>query len=179
MVAIGYDLYCRLLDEAVREIKGEEVEKLEATVTTDLDAYLADDYVPASEEKILFYKRLADTSEERQIDELFDELEDRYGKAPEEARNLFELRRVKLRAAEVGIAEVDVGRKRVRFEFAEQPSGEMVTALVQKVELPVEFVQGSGGGGGRFAMKAQVEAGEALEKSAAVLEMLKASMTIP
>ncbi|MGD8395155.1 MAG: transcription-repair coupling factor [Candidatus Eiseniibacteriota bacterium] len=147
IVAVGYELYCRLLEETVNGLRGEASEQVETRVSTDLDAYLPDEYV-APAEKIDLYKRLADTREEAQIDELLDELTDRYGHPGEAARNLFELRRVKLLAGKAGLAEVDVGRRRVRIEFARQPTTLLVGAILERTARKVEFVQGE-----RFGMK--------------------------
>jgi transcription-repair coupling factor (superfamily II helicase) len=166
MVAVGYDLYCRMLEEAVQEVRGERTEAVETRVATALDAFLADEYVSTSEEKLSFYKRLADTREEAEIDELYDELTDRYGRPDAAARNVFELRRVRLRARVCGISEVDVGRQRVRCEFARQPTGGLVRALLERTERKLEFSHGE-----HFVMRIT---GVEADPLAAALEVLAA-----
>jgi transcription-repair coupling factor (superfamily II helicase) len=143
IVAVGFDLYCRLVEETIATFKGESpAEKLETRVSTELDAYLTDEYVGSPAEKITFYKRLADTREVAQVDALTAELGDRFGKLPPAAMNLLLLRRIKLAAGELGISAVDVGKRRVRCDFAVPPSKTMVQGLVASTRRRIEFVAG-------------------------------------
>ncbi|HWN82102.1 MAG TPA: TRCF domain-containing protein, partial [Candidatus Udaeobacter sp.] len=143
IAAVGFDLYCRLVEETISVLKGEPAaEKLETRVSTELDAYLTDEYVGTSAEKITFYKRLADTREVAQVDALTAELADRFGKLPPAATNLLLLRRIKLAAAELGISSVDVGKRRVRFDFATPPSKALVQGFVVRTRRRPEFVAG-------------------------------------
>jgi transcription-repair coupling factor (superfamily II helicase) len=143
IMAVGFDLYCRLVEETISGLKGEApVEKLETRVATELDAYLTDEYVGSAAEKITVYKRLADTREVAQVDALASELADRFGKLPPPATNLLMLRRIKLAAAELGISTVDVGKKRVRCDFAVSPSKASVQGLLARTRRRLEFVAG-------------------------------------
>jgi transcription-repair coupling factor (superfamily II helicase) len=143
IVAVGFDLYCRLVEETIATFKGESpAEKLETRVSTELDAYLTDEYVGSPAEKITFYKRLADTRDVAQVDALTAELGDRFGKLPPAAMNLLLLRRIKLAAGELGISTVDVGKRRVRCDFAVPPSKTMVQGLVASTRRRIEFVAG-------------------------------------
>ncbi len=143
IISVGFDLYCRLLEETIAELKGEApAEKAECRVATELDAYLPDDYVGTPTEKITFYKRLADTSEEAQVRALEEELADRFGQLPPPAVNLLALRRIKLRAGEAGMSQVDVGKHRVRFDFAKPPSKEQIRKLLERSRLRLEFGAG-------------------------------------
>jgi transcription-repair coupling factor (superfamily II helicase) len=143
ILSVGFDLYCRLLEETIAELKGEApAEKLECRVATEIDAYLPDEYVGSSTEKITFYKRLADTREESQVITLEEELADRFGRLPEPARHLLALRRLKLAAAAVGMSQIDVGRRRVRCEFATAPSKSNIQQLLASTRLRLEFGSG-------------------------------------
>ncbi len=108
--AVGFDLYAELMDEAVRELRGEPPrEEIDPDVALSVPAYIPDDYVPDVTQRLLFYKRLAQAPND---DELFDiraELIDRNGEAPPEVENLVqlmsiksEMRKLKLRALESG-----------------------------------------------------------------------------
>ncbi len=87
--AVGYELYIKLLNEAVLEERGEKIpEKLECTVTLRCDAFIPDKYVPYSSQRMGLYKRIAmiETPEDR--DDIIDELIDRYGDVPKQTMNL-------------------------------------------------------------------------------------------
>ncbi len=165
---MGFDLYCRLLEEAIAELEAEPVEeKLEARVVTDLDAYLPDEYVGTPTEKITFYKRLADTHDLAQVVAIEEELSDRFGRLPPPAGHLLALRRVKLAAAGAGLIQVDVSRRRVRFDFARPPTKARIQAFLRRTAVKLEF-----GYGDPFSMTAR-EVGEGpLALALAVLEAL-------
>jgi len=104
---VGFDLYCKLLEEAVKEIKGEPIEpRVEAKIETDLPAYLPDTYVEDSQQRVLCYKRLVETKEVSAVDELEQELEDRYGSLPTEAHYLLEFQRLRILAQKAKISRV-------------------------------------------------------------------------
>src|SRR3954463_14915002 len=92
--AVGFDLYSELLAESVRELRGEPPrDEIDPDVSLAVPAYLPDDYIPEVQQRLLFYKRLAQASGD---DDLFDvraEMVDRYGDLPAEADNLCQLMR--------------------------------------------------------------------------------------
>ncbi len=158
VVAIGFEMYCKLVDEAVRELKGLPlVDRPEPRMTTDIDAFLPDDYVEDAEQKVAFYKRLADAEEMDEVLQLEDEIKDRYGRLSTPALSLFALRRLRLLGAEIGLGSVDVRRGRIEFEFLEEPTPQKLKGWMQRVTTPVEFVTA-----GRFALKAKGSLAEAL-----------------
>jgi transcription-repair coupling factor (superfamily II helicase) len=115
---VGFDLYCRLLDETVRELKGIAPEEArEARVITDAEAYLPDDYVPETREKMNLYKSIADTRDIDGIAAIEEEIRDRFGMLPEPGRQLLDLRRIRLLAGEAGVETATVRRGQVMFEF--------------------------------------------------------------
>jgi len=168
ILSVGFDLYCRLLEEAVAELKGEEpVERTDARVVTELEAYLPDDYVGSSVEKITFYKRLADSRDATQVASIEEELADRFGRLPDPARNLLHLRRVKLGAAAAGISQLDIGRRRVRFDFARPPTKAQIQAFLGRTQVKLEFAYGE-----RFSMTAREVDGRPLGVAMEVLAAL-------
>jgi transcription-repair coupling factor (superfamily II helicase) len=97
ILGLGFDLYVKLLEEAVGELKGEiEAIPAEPRLLTDWSAYLPDDYVPDEHEKLSLYRRLAETRDLDELDELTLEMLDRFGQLPPPAVALFELRRLRL-----------------------------------------------------------------------------------
>jgi transcription-repair coupling factor (superfamily II helicase) len=106
---VGFDLYCKLLEEAVKELKGEPVEiRVATTVETDLPAYIPDTYVEDDKQRVIFYKRLVETGDLSAVDELRAELTDRYGRTPDHAENLLEFQKIRIAAGRAGIERVVV-----------------------------------------------------------------------
>ncbi|MBD3335034.1 MAG: transcription-repair coupling factor [Candidatus Eisenbacteria bacterium] len=140
IVNIGFDLYTRLLEEAVRELKGLPApERISARIVTDAEAYLADTYIPHPKEKMNLYKSLADTVNLEQVEELVAEIEDRFGKLPEAGENLIELRKLRIRASRAGVATVTLRGKVVELEMDRALKRDEVQRLVSGMPMPVEF----------------------------------------
>src|SRR5438034_4357469 len=100
IIGLGFDLYVKLLEEAVAALKGEAAEvKPEPRLLTDWSAYLPDDYVPDEHEKLNLYRRLAETRTLDDLDTLTLEMLDRFGQLPAPAVALFELRRLRILGA--------------------------------------------------------------------------------
>ena len=142
ITAVGFDLYCRLLDEAVRELKGEKVEHaVEPEIKIAVTAYIPDDYVPDTDLKMEFYQRLADA---RRIVELLavkEELEDRFGRLPYQMNSLMNLMEIKIMARQLGLAAVQLEKSRFRMIFPNelQVSPADIQRLVERSQTPLEF----------------------------------------
>jgi len=108
--AVGFDLYTRLLAEAVEESKGGGVRKAPPpqppTIDLPLAARLPDDYVEDLDTRLTLYQRLAKLGSMRQVDDMAEELEDRFGALPQAAKNLLYAVKVKLLAMEAGVESV-------------------------------------------------------------------------
>jgi transcription-repair coupling factor (superfamily II helicase) len=118
IVAVGFDLYCRMLKEAVDRLKGgEDAARPECRVETRLPSFLPDRYVEDQNERMAIYKRIARFETPEEADELEKEITDRFGAPPREATNLVELTRIKLRAMHLGIGLVQFRPGRVVTEF--------------------------------------------------------------
>jgi transcription-repair coupling factor (superfamily II helicase) len=114
---VGFDLYCRLLEEAVKELKGEEVEaRLEAKIDTDLSAYLPGTYVEDDRQRVAFYRRLVETRDLGAVQELEAELVDRFGRLPVEARNLLEFQKIRILAGKSGMDRVVIKKSTMALE---------------------------------------------------------------
>ena len=121
MESVGYDMYCRLLDEAVRELRGEPLRKEETEVSIDIniDAYIDDSYIGSESRKIEMYKKIAAINDENDVLDIEDELTDRYGDIPEPVRNLITVAYIKALARSLGISSVTEKRDSVIFGFAD------------------------------------------------------------
>ncbi|GCE11825.1 transcription-repair-coupling factor [Tengunoibacter tsumagoiensis] len=108
MNSVGFDLYCKLLSDAVQELQGKQTEVSAATATVDLpiDAYLPDEYIGDRTLKVNFYQRLATLSQVEQVEAMTAEMSDRFGPLPQPAQNLLTLIRMKVEAAQLGFESI-------------------------------------------------------------------------
>jgi transcription-repair coupling factor (superfamily II helicase) len=108
MNSVGFDLYCKLLAEAVQELQGRQAEVAApmATVDLPLDSYLPDDYIGDRTLKVNFYQRLANLSSPEQIEAMTAELNDRFGPPPRPVQNLLAMVRLKVEAAALGFEAI-------------------------------------------------------------------------
>ncbi len=101
----GYNLYMKLLQEEVERIKGEYRPKYDIKIDLNEPAYIPKEYIEEFE-KITIYKRAVEMTELQDIRNLFDEIEDRFGKAPQEVKNLFRFLEIKVQAFNCGVSEI-------------------------------------------------------------------------
>ena len=88
---IGYDLYCKLLEESILELKGEKVKNKEVDIKININAIVPETYVQSDRERMRLYKRIAGLSSRAEIRELTSELRDVYGEIPKDVLNLFDI----------------------------------------------------------------------------------------
>lgn len=116
MVSVGFDLYCQLLDESIKELKGEKVENKEPPIIDiNITAYIPDEWTGDKEQKMIEYKRLADVKSSKELEFLEDEWIDRFGKIPEEVKRLIKVIRLRLMAANIGIYLVREAFENIRI----------------------------------------------------------------
>jgi transcription-repair coupling factor (superfamily II helicase) len=143
IINVGFELYCQLLDEAVRELKGEARDEYqEPPMSTDIQAFLPDDYVPDSREKMNLYKSLADARSLEKVEEIAAEMTDRFGKHPEAVRHLLGLRRVRILGAVLRCGKITVRSEMVRLDLGGDLSKSEVQRFLQGVPFQVEFLLG-------------------------------------
>jgi transcription-repair coupling factor (superfamily II helicase) len=165
VVSVGFDMYCRLLDEAVKELKGLPAdESPEPRLVTDVAAFLSDEVVTDAEEKIALYKRLADARELEDVDGLLEEMTDRFGRLSAEARALIELRRIRVLGRLVGAAQVSVKGGRIEVEMAAAPDKEKLKEWMGRLTVPVEFAAGT-----RFLIKAKAAGADGLDTASRLM----------
>jgi transcription-repair coupling factor (superfamily II helicase) len=114
---VGFDLYVRLVGEAVAEYRGEggAAEEPEVKIELPVDAHLPHEYVPSERLRLEMYKRLAEVRTVDQVDEVRAELVDRYGPIPDAVENLLAVARLRVRARDAGLTDVNVQGNYVRF----------------------------------------------------------------
>lgn len=123
MAAIGYDLYCRMLEDTIKIVKGEiEKEPIETTVDIKVDAYIPGTYIEDEIQKIEVYKKIAAIDGLDDYMDIKSELEDRYSEIPDPVYNLMDIAYIKGRAKQLSIEEVKEMPKEIRFIFADGTS---------------------------------------------------------
>jgi transcription-repair coupling factor (superfamily II helicase) len=116
MNAVGYDMYCKLLNEAVKKKKGEEIrEEDPVNVELDIDAYIPDTYIVSENQKIDVYKRIACISSKEEMDDMRDELTDRFGSIPKSVDNLLLVAYLRTIARTVFVTEISQKENSIEF----------------------------------------------------------------
>ncbi len=118
IAAVGFDMYLQILDQAVRELKGEEVkEEIEPEIDLPIPAFLPGDYLEDINQRLVFYRRLSSARSEVEVASIREELRDRYGPIPEEAENLFQVMNLKLVLKQAGVKRISAEREKVVLQF--------------------------------------------------------------
>jgi len=118
MEAVGYDLYCKMLGEAVGRLKGEEAaDDFSTIINLDIDAFIPREYIFNEEQKLDMYKRIASIENEADLSDMRDELLDRFGKVPLSAENLLKVALMRKLAHAVYLTEVRGGKGEIVFSF--------------------------------------------------------------
>ena len=127
MEAVGYDLYCKMLNEAVRALKGQEKAEAsyETSVECDIDAYIPSSYIKNEYQKLDIYKRISAIETEEEYMDMQDELMDRFGDIPRSVENLLKIARLRAAAHRAFVTEVFVNRQEVRLTMF--PKAELKT----------------------------------------------------
>ena len=121
MEAVGYDLYCKMLEEAVQEEKGEKrQESFETTIDMSLDAFIPDRYIPNEVQKLDIYKRIAGIESREEYEDMLEELMDRFGEPMKSVLNLLEIARMKALAHKAYVVEVKQKGDTVRLQMHER-----------------------------------------------------------
>jgi len=119
IAAVGFDLYSKLLAEAVRELRGEPAAAhVDPVISVGADGYLPDDYVPEVNQRLALYKRLAGAATDADVEELRAELLDRFGASPEPAERLLDIVRIRVAARSLGLEKVEAGDGRALLTFS-------------------------------------------------------------
>ena len=155
MVSVGFDLYCRMVEEVVQDLQGKAPDRRpEPAISSDLPAFIPDEYISDPDEKLDAYRRLAAVTESAELEEIAAEFRDRFGPLPPEAEHLFELKRLRLIGRDAAATRLRVGKDRLEVELAEPLKRDQILRLVASTPARIEFV---GGGTGSFRVRTPAE----------------------
>ena len=150
MEQVGYDTYCNLLDQVVKEMQGIEVEEeQEIQIDIDISSYIPDSYIDNSSQKIEVYQNIALCRTEEDIQNVIDEIIDRYGVMPKELENLIEVARIKELCRSAGVIKIAekknifTNNQNVVFYFDKNKySPDIVNNLIKKYNTRIKFSTG-------------------------------------
>ena len=144
MEAVGYDLYCKMLNESVKELKGETQpeEEFDTVIDLDIDAFIPERYIKNEFQKLDVYKRIATIESEEEYDDMLEELMDRFGEPPKAVQNLLAVANLKAMAHLAWLTEIAQKGDQIRFTMFERakadPAG--IELLVKESKGKMKFV---------------------------------------
>lgn len=141
---VGYDTYCRLLDEVLKEEQGIKVEdEFETQIDINVTSYIPDSYISDSNQKIEIYQDIALCKTEEDIQDITDELIDRFGEMPKQIENLLEISRIKQVAKKLYISKISSKRDGVVFTFEnDKLNGDKAIELIKIYGNDIKFSPG-------------------------------------
>ncbi len=145
MAAVGYDLYCRMLEETVKNIRGDvEKEPIETTVEIKIDAYIPGTYIEDEMQKIEIYKKIAAIDSREDMLDIQEEIEDRFSDIPTCVVSLMDIAYLRCISAKVGIIEIKEEKEEIilQFDSSDRINKELVKALVTKYNRSIVFKLG-------------------------------------
>lgn len=146
MASVGYEMFCKLLEEQVRRIKGEAVETFtDTTIEFSINAYLPEQYISQPDQKLDMYKRISSIRNLEDRYRVEEELEDRYGTIPQAVYNLLSIAHVKALAQKIGIGLIKEHDEHINLYFVENPNvgPEMVIKATDLIGKRIAFVMTS------------------------------------
>ncbi|NVM20966.1 MAG: transcription-repair coupling factor [Desulfobacterales bacterium] len=135
IASVGYEMYLQLMERSMSELKGEPAEvELEPEIVVNRSAFIPETYISDIDQRMATYRRLARMTEPAEVENLREELRDRFGQFPEAAIALFEKIVLKVLCKKIGIQRLDLAAESVVFTFSENTGAkpEKITALIQK-----------------------------------------------
>ena len=146
MSEVGYDLYCKLLNESVQRLKGESTvqEEFDTSIDLNIDAYIPDRYISSETQKLDLYKRIASISGEEEYNDMLDELMDRFGEPPRSVRDLLKAALLKSRAHECFLTDLSQQGDEIRFSMYDRApvEGEKIVGFMKACRGRMRFVAG-------------------------------------
>ena len=142
MEAVGYDLYCKMLNEAVKHLKGElDEESYTTTVDLNVDAFIPSGYIPNEYQKLDIYKRIASIESQEEMDDMLEELVDRFGDVPKKVQQLLSIALLKALAHDVYVISVEQKQDVFRFVMYEKAKvcAERIPDLLDQYKGDLKF----------------------------------------
>jgi transcription-repair coupling factor (superfamily II helicase) len=135
-------MYCRLLEEAVHEVKGEKTQEIvETTIDLNINAYIDSGYIKDEGQKIEIYKKIAGIKDKKDLYEVEEEIEDRFGDIPESLRNLLQTAYIKALASKINISSITQKNECINMAFSGNAvvKPEWILKLVEKFDKYITF----------------------------------------
>lgn len=144
MEQVGYDTYCKLLDEVVKEMQGVKIEEeKDVQIDMNISSFIPDEYIENSSQKIEIYQDIAISKNEDDLIEVTDEIIDRYGTMPKEVENLIEVARIKRLCKESNILKIVQRKDTAVFYFdVESFNMEIIDLLIKEYRNSIKFSPG-------------------------------------
>jgi transcription-repair coupling factor (superfamily II helicase) len=146
MASVGYDLYCRMLEETVKNIRGDvDTEPIQTTVEFKIDAYIPSTYIEDESQKIEIYKKIAAIDCHADMLDVQEEIEDRFSDIPASVGNLMDIAYLRSISRKVGIIEIKEEKEEIvlQFDNKERINQELVKALINKYNRSIIFKLGN------------------------------------
>ena len=160
--SVGFDLFTQMLGQAVAEARGDagaDVEQAGVALNLPADFFLAEEYVPAVDRRVLVYRKLAAADDLAAVDELQQACEDEFGALPDAAQNLFDRARIRIRADRLGLESISLAAGKLTFQGVDVPKdvafdlrgklGALNFPKTRKFSVPYRAGAGAGSGVGR------------------------------
>ena len=140
---VGYETYCTLLDEVIKETKGIQIEEVpDVQIDLDVTSYIPDEYISDSSQKIEIYQNIALCKNEQNIQDVIDEIIDRYGNMPRELENLIDIARIKYLAKNIKISKIVSRKMAVVFTYEGNGDNIDISRLVKTYGNKIKFSAG-------------------------------------
>ena len=156
IAAVGYDLYSKLLAEAVRELAGRPTAAtIDPVISVSVEGFLPDEYVPEVNQRLALYKRLAGAASDAEVADLRAELADRFGPLPPPAEQLLDIVRIRVAARTVGVEKIEAGEGKALVTFSPGTTlePERLVRIIQRSRGRLKMKR-------EFTLEATVERGE-------------------
>ncbi|MBL8152050.1 MAG: transcription-repair coupling factor, partial [Blastocatellia bacterium] len=119
--AIGFDLYCKMLERTVQELRGQQIEdEVSANINLGIDVRIPEDYIADMGQRLRTYKRISSALDQKELAAVKEELEDRYGRSPEPVENLFKYALLRAFASRVGVVSIDREGLQLAIKWSEK-----------------------------------------------------------
>ena len=140
MDQVGYDTYCKLLDEVIKEMKGIKLEEdIDVSIDINVSSYIPDSYIENGSQKIEVYQNIALCNNEKDIENTREDIIDRFGKMPKEVENLLEIARIKGMCKNIGITKITEKQNSIVFNFNPEIFTIDIDSIVKKYGNKVRF----------------------------------------
>ena len=138
---VGYDTYCKLLDEVVKEMQGEVVEEeIDVQIDINVSSFIPDEYIESSSQKIDIYQNIALCKTKEDIQDVIDEMIDRYGTMPEEVENLLQIAEIKELCKKSNVLKINQRNTNIVFFFdANKFDFNIIDELIKKYRNKIQF----------------------------------------